>query len=264
MAVTVRGQDLPPVYCRTRAELLDGLADMVSETSGNVLIAWDFPFGYPVSSGLGGGLAVADRLAGLVEDEESRKWNNRFQVADQLNAELGEGVGPFWGYMGKDPLKTLGPGKPDFPVRGVAEHRIVEEAIRTAKGTPGFISSVWQLSYSGCVGGQAIMGLAAIARLNRRFEDGRRIRMWPFDTDWDAALDGIVHAECWPSLFDFSGIDHPIRDARQVRATCDGITAADRTGKLAELLGRPSGLAPDELATVEQTEGWIMGFRTGA
>lgn len=243
--------------------LLAQLTSVLKHCVGNALIAWDFPFGYPRSSGLGGGRPVAERLADLVEDDEAGKHNNRFAVADALNREMGEGAGPFWGYMGKPPLKSLGKGKPRFPVRGVEEHRLVEKAIRSSQGTPGFISSVWQLSYAGCVGGQAIMGLASIARLHRRMNDKRAMRLWPFDTGWDKDLSGIVHVECWPSLFPFDHVEHPIRDARQVAATLDVLRKADSEGRISSLLGRPSGLSRDELTAVEDGEGWIAGFSTG-
>ncbi len=235
----------------------------LSASPGNALIAWDFPFGYPASSGLGGGRTTAERFADLVTDDEEARSNDRFGVADNLNQQIGSGPGPFWGYMGKENLPTLTRGKPAFPVKGVEEHRIVERAIRDARGTPGFISSVWQLSYAGCVGGQAIMGLSAIARLHRQRSDLRPVRYWPFDTDWDRDLDGVVHVECWPSLFPFDHIDHPIRDARQVAATLDVIATANEAGNLRSLLGRPSGLSAAELQAVETHEGWIAGFMTG-
>lgn len=253
----------PPQYCRSRTDLLQHLGAAIAGTEGNVLVAWDFPFGYPASSGLGGGRAVARRFAALVEDDEPDRHNNRFQVADRLNHEMGGEVGPFWGYMGKEVLPSLRKGKPDFPVNGVEEHRIVERSIRDARGTPGFISSVWQLSYAGCVGGQAIMGLAVIERLHGNISGNRDVRYWPFDTNWDERLDGIVHVECWPSLFPFDHIDHPVRDAKQVAATLEVIVAANAAGDPGSLLGRPSGLSVEELRDVENCEGWIAGFRTG-
>lgn len=257
------GVDPEPVYCRSRAILLDHLRAGLGRCDGNALVAWDFPFGYPHSSGLGGGRQVAERFAEMVEDDEAAGCNNRFEVAEQLNRRMGEGPGPFWGYMGGDPLPTLGKGKPEFPVDGVLEHRIVERAIREARDTPGFISSVWQLSYSGCVGGQAIMGLASIARLHQGLHDGRPVRFWPFDTSWDSGIEGVVHVECWPSLFAFDHIEHPIRDARQVAATRDVLVDACSKGEVDRFLGRPAGLTDEELKAVEAGEGWIAGFRTG-
>ncbi|WP_416897288.1 MAG: hypothetical protein ACMVY4_17620 [Minwuia sp.] len=256
LAAATNGKTLPPLYCRTRADLLDILTGMIQPVRGNALICWDFPFGYPCGSGIGGGRIAARLLAGMVEDGP-RDRNNRFDVAADINRRIGNPPGPFWGGPRSIVSTNLTEKKPSFEHHGFAEWRVVENQIRAA-GFPS-INSVWQLFYNGSVGGQAIMGLALIERLNERLR-GRRTRYWPFETGWDSELDGVVHAECWPSLTPFGHIDHPIRDAQQVTASRDALMEANAGGNWGAWLGRPPGLSPAELQAVEAEEGWIMGF----
>ncbi len=251
------GEPIPPLYFRTRAELLDALRAMLSNVRTNALIAWDFPFGYPSGSGMGGGQDVASRLFDMVEDGPD-DTNNRFLVADVLNRQIGSLPGPFWGRPATVQTPDVGEKKPDFGHHDFSEFRIVEERVRRAGHRS--IQSVWKLFTTGSVGGQAIVGLAAIERLNRALRPARPCRFWPFDTGWDHDLDGVIHVECWPSMIPFDHIDHPIRDAQQVAASRDLISHANITGDLTPLLGRPPDLTPAELHAVETEEGWIMGF----
>ena len=256
IATAVDGRPEAPRYFRTRADLLDALVSLIEPVEGNVLICWDFPFGYPLGSGLGGGRDAARLFEGLVEDGPKDR-NNRFDVAELLNRRLGRLPGPFWGRPRTARHADLSETKPGFGHHPFAEWRIVENQVRRA----GYrsIQSVWKLYTTGSVGSQAIMGLALIERLNRSLPD-RRTSYWPFETDWDRDLEGVVHAECWPSLTPFDQIDHPVRDARQVAASRDALMRANDAGDWRFWLGRPECLSPDELQAVETEEGWIMGF----
>ncbi|MDF1731605.1 MAG: hypothetical protein P1U49_08885 [Minwuia sp.] len=246
-----------PVYCRTRNDCLDHLEELVRRTGGNALIAWDFPFGYPAESGLGGGRDMATRLAQLIEDGP-RDRNNRFAVANDLNRALGSGCGPFWARPARLAAETVPEKKPDFTRFPFPEWRIVERHTRQL----GFssIQSVWKLYTIGSVGSQALMGLAAIQRLNDRLADHVTARWWPFDTGWSARLDGLVHVECWPSLFDISAAPWPIRDQAQVAVTRDAIMAWQRDGMLASRLSAPDWLTGSDLDKVSRSEGWILGL----
>lgn len=247
----------PPVYCRTRADCLDHLEDLVRQTDGNALIAWDFPFGYPAESGLGGGRDIAARLAELIEDGP-RDRNNRFAVADALNRAIGSDAGPFWARPASVAADTVPEKKPDFTRFPFPEWRIVERHTRQL-GFPS-IQSVWKLYTTGSVGSQALMGLAAIQRLNNRLANHVTDRWWPFETGWSERLDGLVHVECWPSLFDISAAPWPIRDQAQVAVTRDAIMAWQRDGVLASRLAAPDWLTRDDHAKVSRSEGWILGL----
>ena len=108
-----------------------------------------------------------------------------------------------------------------------------------------------------------LVGLPAIHRLLTRSGLGTRCRVWPFETGWDASLDGIVLAEIWPSLFDFRAVDHPIKDARQVIATCVWALRAQAEGSLHPAFARPGDLDPVDAARCVEEEGWIVGVGSG-
>ena len=247
----------PPVYCRTRNDCMEHREGLVRRTGGNALIAWDFPFGYPAESGLGGGRDIATRLAELIEDGPKDR-NNRFAVADALNRALGSDAGPFWARPASVAADTVPEKKPDFTRFPFPEWRIVERHARQL-GFPS-IQSVWKLYTVGSVGSQALMGLAAIQRLNDRLSDHVTARWWPFDTGWSARLEGLVHVECWPSLFDISAAPWPIRDQAQVAVTRDAIMQWQRDGVLASRLAAPDWLTGDDHAKVSRSEGWILGL----
>lgn len=257
-AFEMGGERSGPTYFRTRFALLEALEHFLRPYDGSALLAWDFAFGYPAGSGLGGGRGVARRLHDLIEDGDDNR-NNRFDVAEALNDRLGAAPGPFWACPPQRVSDRLAMTKAKPWPFGFDELRTAER-VAHEDGFQG-VQSVWKLYTPGSVGSQTLMGLATTERLNRRFPD-RSVRYWPLDTGWDRALDGIVHVECWPGLFAFDHVDHPIRDARQVSATLDVIVAANREGGLSDLLGAPD-LPSEPLAAVEREEGWILGLRTG-
>lgn len=246
-----------PVYCRTRNDCLDHLEKLIRAARGKALIAWDFPFGYPAASGLGGGRTTAARFARLIEDGP-QDHNNRFEVADALNRTFGSDAGPFWGRPASRNVATVPEKKPDFSRFPFPEWRIVESHARAA-GFPS-IQSVWKLFTTGSVGSQALMGLAAIHRLNQRLAPDFPARWWPFDTGWADRIDGLVHVECWPSLFDISGSPYGIRDQAQVAVTRDRMMLWQDEGTLRQRLSAPAHLSDGDLEAVTAYEGWILGL----
>jgi hypothetical protein len=255
-----------PDYFRTRVQVVDCIRGLVRASTGNVLVCFDFPYGFPHNSGLGGGRNAAKRLAKMIADGPDNA-NNRFEAAANLNAELNSGLpGPFWGCPVRWHRPTLQPTKPKLDEKRFSEFRIVEN--RAQKIRPG-IQSVWKLSYRGCVGSQTLLGLPAIHRLLNDPALAGRSTLWPFETDWDERLLGIVHAEIWPSLF-VREIEKVrirdqrkagIRDARQVAAARDWALDADATGTLREFFTRPPGLSAREERICSESEGWILGVR---
>lgn len=246
-----------PAYFRTRFSLIESLVPILDALSGPALIAWDFPFGYPMGSGMGGGRHVASKLLRLVKDDPTNR-NNRFEVADRLNLQIGDLPGPFWGCPNGRKFAHLEPTKPSYESREYSEFRIVESKVLDAGYST--IQSVWKLNGTGSVGGQAIMGLATIERLNASLQGSQTVAYWPFETDWNKKLDGIVHAECWPSLTRLISTPYAFRDAQQVMCVRDELAAADKEGRLLEMLAPPPGLSPKEMDAAMNEEGWILGF----
>lgn len=222
------------------------LVRLLALTRGPALVGFDFPFGYPHGSGLGGGRALAARLARLVIDDADGR-NNRFAVAERLNRTFGA-PGPFWG-------KPSAPRKPAFDSFRFSEHREAERFLHARGWRP---MSVWQVAYAGSVGGQVLTGLPAIHRLVHHRALAGRTRIWPFETGWQRRLDGVVVAEIWPSLAMHGRMRHPIRDARQVVAMRDWLAAADRRGRIAKALAKPPGLTGRKAYICAREEGWIV------
>jgi hypothetical protein len=251
---------LPPQarYFRTRPEAEEVIADLLATVRGNALVGFDFPFGYPAGSGLGGGRSLASRLATLIDDRPDGA-NNRFAVAARLNDELNGGQpGPFWGCPAHAECPTLtakrsGRRGGPFTDSRRADARLLGRGIQ----------SCWKLYTRGSVGGQMLVGLPAIHRLLTHPGVGARCRVWPFETGWDATLDGIVLAEIWPSLFNFRAVDHPIKDARQVIAVCIWARGAQAGGSLRRALACPGDLDPADAAICAEEEGWIFGLGSG-
>lgn len=253
LAHVIPGEEPAPAeYFRTRHDLESRLDALIAATPGPMMIGWDFPFGYPAGSGLGGGQQAAATLADMITDAPDNR-NNRFDVASEINRQWPEGPGPFWARPAHLPLPDLPPRRPDQSVFPFAPWRIVEQQIK-ASGRHS-IQSVWKLYTTGSVGSQALMGLPLIHRLLQKHGG----RVWPFDTGWDRHLDGILHVECWPSMIDFSAEDHPIKDARQVLATARAMARSDLENRLADWLGAPDGLTDAELKAVADEEGWVAG-----
>jgi len=265
-------------YCRTRAEAIEIIADLCRETNGPVIAGFDFPFGYPADSGLGGGRACAAMLANLVEGAPNNA-NNRGEVAGALNTRIAaakpdldwSGGGPFWGYIGKSAPKTL-PRKKPKPLfdratdAWLSEWRQVERFLRARKQRP---FTCWQMGGAGSVGSQALLGLAQLHHLVGRLEPEKTCRFWPFETDWDQAIKtpgktDVIIAEIWPSaktsadVHPFEHVSHAIKDAQQVAAVCARLADAQRTGTLAKLFAAPP-LPDADLDEIIKHEGWIVG-----
>ncbi|MEX0283032.1 MAG: gephyrin-like molybdotransferase Glp [Paracoccaceae bacterium] len=237
-----------PTYHRNRQVVEDWLTTLIDRelTVGRCLcLGFDFPFGYPQGfaravAGTDDPLVLWNWLETRIED--APKSNNRFNVAAQINRQLGTN-GPFWG----NGLKRDIPGLPRTRAgyeNPFAERRVVEEQTKGA-------FTCWQLAGAGSVGSQVLMGLPVLARLRRRFPD--QIAVWPFEP-----LDRpIAFVEIWPSLLadqvkarmadeEASG-GTPIKDAIQVQTVANA---------LADL---PPDRLADLLDVAAPEEGWILG-----
>lgn len=239
-----RGADHhPPQYFRSRQTVEPWLASLIDTelTAGRrVFCGFDFAFGYP--AGFGAALtgsqdpfAIWSWFHDRVED--TPKSNNRFELASDINRQLG-GCGPFWGCPAGRATPFLPTKKSDRDTTPFAEKRAVEHRAAGA-------FSVWQLSYVGAVGSQVIMGLPVLERLRRHFSG--RIAVWPFEP-----LDApVAFVEVWPSLFADKITprlgEYPVKDAVQMHV-------------LTELIAymTPHSLHAT-LAVPPTAEGWIFG-----
>ncbi len=233
-------------YHRTRAQAEAYVREQIQDAQAQgtrLLIGCDFPFGYPrgfahALTGRADARALWHYLQDKITDSESNA-NNRFDVADSINARFGNG--PFWGR----PAGQTSPHVParktvDYSALPFAERRGIERAIPSAQ-------PVWKLYTTGSVGSQALMGLPMIARMAAI----KGVSVWPFDD----ALSGVVLAEVYPSLLAKAVARHmaqggAIKDAVQVQLLARAFLHLPPQ-KWADLLALPH---PDA-----REEGWILG-----
>ena len=246
------GLEAEPLYCRTRAEAMARLAELIADERAagrRVLIGFDFAFGWPrgfarAVTGEASALALWRWLAGRVADGDDNA-SDRFGVAEALNRML-PGTGPFWAKSHRDRW-------PDIPFtdardgHGLPERRLVERHAPGAK-------PVWQLSGAGTVGSQALLGVARLHALR----EATGAQVWPFDTGGAVPDGDVVLAEIYPSLFRVEIArwreEGEIPDRAQVRVTASQLAALDRAGALTGLMDIR---AQDEVVVAE--EGWILG-----
>jgi hypothetical protein len=232
-------------YHRTRAAAQAHLVarfDAALEGGWRVLAGFDFPFGYP--RGFAGKVTGSDDpfalwawLAEGIEDDD-RNGNNRWEVAERLNALL-PGVGPFWGCPAGRATATLPARGTLRHGHGMAERRAVEDRLRRAQ-------PCWKLFTTGSVGSQVLLGLPRLQALRHRYGDALAVR--PFE-DRDAP---ILLAEVYPSLLD--------RDVRARQRAGEILDAA----QVRVLAAAFAGLAPERLDGMLREgcreEGWIAGL----
>ncbi len=260
-AIFVGQDDRRPVYCRTRAEAIALIEERLRNTPGRILLGFDFAFGFPKGfaqalTGRAEARAVWAELAGRISDGKNNE-NNRFQVADALNAET-PGEGPFWGRPAGLNLAHL-----DMKKRKTAAYPEFREIEGQAKGA----KSVWQLAGAGAVGSQTLIGLAHLHRLCEAFGD--EIAAWPQDSGWAMPDARITLVEIYPALLDRSPLKalsdgwddsdpiYAIPDAVQVRALCHAFHQAQAQGRLEAFFAQPAGLSDAE--RIAREEGWIFG-----
>jgi molybdopterin molybdotransferase len=235
------------------------ISELLAKYGGTACIGFDFPFGYPAGSGLGGGRTAAANIALYLTSDELDK-NNRFDVASRLNKEISGKVGPFWGCPSTAETVHLTAKKPAFSFEDFTEWREVEWFLREEKKEHS-ISSVWKLYTTGSVGSQSLTGLKELNDLACQPDLAHRVKFWPFETHWEKDLDGIILTEIWPSLNSHASYDHPIKDARQVLACRDWLVERIAAGNAREAFSAPKWLSPAKERKCRIEEGWILGVR---
>ncbi|MDP7377753.1 MAG: hypothetical protein QF516_06615 [Pirellulaceae bacterium] len=254
----------------TRGEATEGLHERLSShlaEGQRTLICFDFSYGFPSGpfrDSIGKNFnAIGDRLTALISDNALNE-NNRFEVASQLNKEIGRATqhSPFWGRPSTVNDKVsfnLPQKKPAFwSQTDPQEYRIVERRMR-ASGKRVF--SAWQLLGHGSVGSQMLVGIPHLNSLRNSESLHAHSKIWPFDTGWTNEFDSatkIVHAEFWPGILPTSPSTHSIRDAAQVENAVHWASRLDERGQLAPLFDPMSQEDPDR--NEARDEGWILGF----
>ncbi len=236
-------------YQRTRHDAMAFLEVEIArrlDTGRRVLAGFDFPFGYPAGTalrfaGTDDPFALWKFLADRIEDAPDNA-NNRFKVANELNAKL-PGTGPFWGRPAHHDLA-------DLPTHGLARegHGMVER--RACELIVPSAQTLWQLYGNGAVGSQTLVGIPRLNALRARFADVCAV--WPFQPP-DSRL---VLAEVYPSLLaaevgEATGPGY-ITDEVQVRLLSRALARMDAEGTLTDAFAAAEGPRSAE-------EGWILG-----
>lgn len=233
-------------YHRTRAQAeayLRGQITAAQTQGARLLIGCDFPFAYPrgfahALTGQADARVVWRFLQGVIADSDSNA-NNRFDVANDINARFG--IGPFWGRpAGRDAPHLPARKTVDYSALPFAERRAIDRAIPSAQ-------PVWKLYTTGSVGSQALMGLPMISRLSGL----NGVSVWPFDE----SLTDVVLAEVYPSILAKAvarevALSGAIKDAVHVQLLARAMLRQP-PDVWAQMLALPH---PDA-----REEGWILG-----
>ncbi|MBL0948436.1 cobalamin biosynthesis protein CbiG [Brevundimonas sp.] len=253
----------------TRAEGEALIASLLADhrkRGDRVLVGFDFNLGYPVGTGQRLGLkdtswrGIWDFIASNVVDKPDNT-NNRYQVAAKMNRLMTDHAWPFWGAPAKQTQRWLTATKPpEGAGADIPEFRATERAAREGRLQP---KSVWQMHGAGAVGGQTLVGIAAVNRLLKKLDPSAAV--WPFGTGWraldasDLELLSALVVEVWPSLFNARPNAGEFKDQAQVRVTAEAFANMDERGELASALAPPRGASDDLIRQVETEEGWILG-----
>ncbi len=268
-------------YCRSRSDCIEYLVAILRNSirkRSRVLLGFDFPYGYPrgLNKALGHNKGSQswwntwEEISGRIRDASNNN-NNRFQVANELNAKIGgSATGPFWGRPNNDNfnklqhLSTNGPGFPYQTRNGtyLAKFRITESRL-------SIIHESWGLFGQGRAGSQALVGIPRLYYLRTHDELSGYSKVWPFETGFTQVpvpKQGpfILHAEIWPGLVKERATlleegAHFIRDQAQVRAMCQWAAKLDNRNELGNLFGPPAGLSEKQMQDCIEEEGWILG-----
>lgn len=239
----------------TRAVAIERIAAILEEAGEGrrILVGADFPFGYAAGTahaiaGSHDWRSLWARFHERIEDAPGNA-NNRLDVAAELNAAW-DGNGPFWGTPDGKPRRNLPARKPHgYGWRYPAWRRAAERRLTTTK-------TAWQLCGAGSVGGQALVGIAALEGLRRRFRD--RLQVWPLETGFAPPSAPIALAEIYPSMMTVSPAPRQTKDEAQVRTLALHYAGLDAEGLLESAMRGPDDLPETERAGVLREEGWVL------
>jgi hypothetical protein len=252
----------------TRAEGEKLIADLLADhrkRGDRVLLGFDFNLGYPAGTAARLGLtgtpwaAMWKFVASNVVDKADNT-NNRYQVAAKMNRLMTDAAWPFWGAPAKQTQRWLTATKPLEGSGDMPEFRATELAVKKGRLQP---KSVWQMHGAGAVGGQTLVGIAAVRRLMEKL--GESAAVWPFGTGWrkldvaDVEPLSTLVVEVWPSMWDAKPEPGEFKDQAQVRVTAEALARMDEAGTLSSAFAPPKAATEELIAKVEGEEGWILG-----
>src|SRR5690606_35644373 len=205
-------------------------------------------------------------LAANIVDKADNS-NNRYQVAAKMNRLMTDEPWPFWGAPASQAQRWLTTTKPpEGAGADIPEFRATELAARKMKLPP---HSVWQMHGAGAIGGLTLVGVPMLRRLLDKL--GSSAALWPFGTGWrelggdDLTSINTLVFEVWPALFKATrqvsadGVKE-YKTQSEVRAAADAIATMDDEGKLQKAFAPPAGTSSEDVAKVENEEGWILGI----
>lgn len=251
----------PATRQEANAFLIETLGKHV-QAGRRVLLGFDFSLGYPQGLtehlGCGSWLELLRYFQTQIIDSETNK-NNRYEVAARMNAEIGDGPGPFWGChqsAATDRLTSRRIGHFEFPYRGLAEFRETERSGKLVGASP---QSCWKLGGIGAVGSQTLLGLKHVADLRFASSGPLRdmIRVWPFESGCKHSEESpVTIAEIFPSSIPIAAADQAkIKDQKLVRDQIQVLNCV----RWAADLDRQQQLAQRfECPTIGEIEGWIL------
>ena len=251
-----------PATRANATERIIQLAAMNLHRGRRILIGFDFPFGFPAGTARALGKRglpwrnlwqeLDDRL---VDHDDNR--NNRFDVAEGLNAALTGEPFPFWGLSREEvrPFLVRRNRRPHGE-GDLAERRLCD--IRIPSTQP-----VWKLAGAGSVGSQVITGIPRVWQIRRDPRIAFDCLIWPFETGLqcdDRAA--IMLAEVYPSLVPPRPMKGRPKDAGQVAAIGRRYAELDLVGALAPLFEGDPALPGHVKRQIELEEAWILGVQT--
>jgi len=192
------------------------------------------------------------RFRGPVDAEIARRASRTARRRESRIAGSGHREGDEWGTLFDGYVAASSKPKTGEAVRLGGKPASQLAPCRTrgeALPQSGIPQEVWKLSGVGSVGGQALLGIAALEGLRRR----AGAAVWPFQT----LGEGRAHvlAEMYPSLIEPErGSD--VKDARQVRTWAAALRRVDSEGDLARHLSA-AGKMP---VAVREEEAAILGM----
>ena len=250
---------------RTRALAMDWVRQRIDTAltkDERLHIGFDFAFG--LSRGAGQALlgepgweAYWRYLHTHIEDDPDNR-SNRFEVGAMMNAGA-DGDGPFWGHPHQHSYTDLHPKRCVRKGEGEWPHPF--PATRHCDARQRGAQEIWKLAYTGSVGSQMLLGIAALEGLRREFAE---VAIWPFETRFAEDLSKpILVTEIYPSAkwweyHRFLDVAACVDEA-QVMAVSGMCAELDAAGELKNYL-EPFNLPEDAREVAIAEEGWILGL----
>ena len=191
-----------------------GFASLLPNSATGELPPWRIVWQYLTKQ-------VQDDLFGRSQGGSRRNRNNRFEVANAINAAVSSPAshGPFWGLFKPGGHACVPQKRPSQPfvcaVGKIASLRTTDK--RAKSDTP------FRLFGAGSVGSQVLTGIPRLEGIRFDPQFASCSAVWPFETGWATETGSwlgpdlrVLHAEIYPSVR--APLNDNIKDCGQVRA----------------------------------------------